>query len=78
MIKYNDYPLEEIGEAVEGHLAAGHDVYQKFSCEECGNRLTMEESGIFYEQGKCDKCGHVTDLTKTGCNYMVIMRTKVL
>lgn len=31
----------------------------------------MEEPNILYKAGTCDKCGHVTDIEKQGCNYML-------
>ncbi len=71
----HDYPLEEICEAVLEHIKRGATAYQKFSCEKCGERLTIEEPNKFYTEGHCDKCDHVTDLTKHGCNYLLATST---
>jgi hypothetical protein len=70
-IEYNDYPFYEVAEKAGELIRAGADVYQKFTCQKCGNRLTMEEPNIFYREGSCDNCGHITDIEKTGCNYLV-------
>ncbi len=70
---YDDYPLEEIEEAVAKHIKAGHEVFQKFTCIGCGERLMVEEANRLYTSGSCDKCGVVTDIKKTGCNYLVII-----
>jgi hypothetical protein len=29
---------------------------------------------VFYTSASCDLCGHVTDLQKTGCNYLVMAK----
>ena len=74
--KYNDYPLSEIAEAVERLAGKGWECYQKFTCEKCGERLTMEPANTLYTSGKCDKCGHLTDIKKNGCNYLAVGRNK--
>lgn len=73
MKMYNDYPWNEILEAMHERIAAGYDFYQKFSCEKCGQRLTMPEKNIMYEHGICDQCGHETDIKARGCNYKLII-----
>ncbi len=70
-----DHPLEDILTEVNQILENdGVNVFQKFTCEACKNRLTIEEPNTFYTSGKCDACGHVTDIKKNGCNFMVIAR----
>ncbi len=76
MNSYIDYPIEEIDAAVSRHIANGHEVFQKFTCIGCGERLTVEEANRFYTSGTCDKCGVVTDIKKTGCNYLLIMKER--
>jgi len=73
-IKYNDYPFEEIAEDAGKILAQDKNasVYQKFSCENCGSRQTIDEPNRFYTLGKCEECSHVTDLRRRGCNFMVM------
>lgn len=66
-----DYPIEECAKTAESLIADGATIYQKWTCLGCGERKTMVEPDVFFTQGKCEECGHVTDLTKTGCNYLV-------
>jgi translation initiation factor 2 beta subunit (eIF-2beta)/eIF-5 len=67
---HNDYPLdEEIVPAVGKLIAQGVDVYQKWTCKQCGSRQTMATANIFYRAGKCEECGTVSPITH--CNYMI-------
>ena len=61
-------------ETASEFVAGGATVYQKFTCTECDNRLTIEEANTFYTAATCDRCGKVTDIRKNGCNYMLILR----
>jgi predicted RNA-binding Zn-ribbon protein involved in translation (DUF1610 family) len=70
-VKYEDYPFEEIAQAMERRLREGYDFYQKFTCGSCGARLTMELKNTLFASGTCDRCGHTTDITKSGCNYLL-------
>jgi hypothetical protein len=67
----SNYPFYEVAEKASELIRAGADVYQKFTCGQCGNRLTMDEPNIFYKEGSCDNCGHITNIEETGCNYLV-------
>lgn len=69
--KYNDYPLDEIGDACMNLIAKGATIYQKFTCTSCGKRLMMDIPNTLFTEGTCDSCGHVTDIRETGCNYLV-------
>jgi len=69
----NDYPFYEIAVAVKEYAEKGFSCYQKFTCSACGQRLTMEEPNVLYKEGHCDKCGHITNIEKQGCNYMLHM-----
>lgn len=69
-----DFPWDEIIRAVEQHNKMGHDCFQKFTCAKCKNRLMIEQPNRFHTTASCDKCGHVTDIKKQGCNYMLLMR----
>lgn len=31
----------------------------------------MDEPNVLYKSGSCDKCGHITDIEKQGCNYLM-------
>jgi hypothetical protein len=70
--KYNDYPLEEIASAVPEAIARGATIFQKWTCEACGDRVTGSTPNQLYRFGKHDDCGHITDLSVKGCNYMAI------
>jgi hypothetical protein len=71
MIKYNNYPFDEIVKAVEENSRKGWMCYQKFTCAGCGQRLTMDVPNVLFEQGTCDKCSATTNIKKDGCNYMM-------
>lgn len=66
-----DFPFDEVAENALHLVKQGHTIFQKFSCEKCGVRQHMEEPNKFYKTGKCETCGHVTDLTRTGCNFLL-------
>lgn len=67
-----DYPFEECAKSAQELMRRGWTIHQKFTCEKCGQRLTIEEPNVFYTKGSCDKCGHVTDIKAKGCNYAAI------
>jgi predicted RNA-binding Zn-ribbon protein involved in translation (DUF1610 family) len=69
-----DFVLDEANKLLENPNV---NLYQKFTCIGCGNRLTMEEPNTFYTSGTCDKCGTLTDIRKEGCNYLVVARIGV-
>lgn len=71
-----DYPFTEIALAVEEHAKMGHRCYQKFTCDNCGERLGIDTPNIMHTKGICEKCGHITDIVAKGCNYLLIMEIK--
>lgn len=71
-----DFPFEEVVKKAEQLAREGADVYQKFTCDGCGQRLTIDIPNHFYETGSCDKCPAVTDIKAKGCNYLVHMRMR--
>ena len=78
MSKPNDFPFDEVLRGASEAISKGATVYQKFTCERCKERLTMDNPNVFYETGKCERCDHVTDIRKQGCNYLVhkVLRPK--
>jgi rRNA maturation protein Nop10 len=70
-IEYHDFPFYEVAEKAGELVRAGADVYQKFTCQQCGNRLTMDVPNKFYKEGTCDNCGAITNIEKQGCNYLI-------
>jgi hypothetical protein len=70
-IKSPDCPFYETAEDAEKWVKKGCTVFQKFSCEKCGSRQTMENPNAFHTKGRCEECGHVSDLIENGCNYIL-------
>jgi hypothetical protein len=71
-VKYKNFPFKEIETAVKDRIREGYIVHQKFTCDGCGSRQTISKSNVLYKLGKCEECGHVTDIEKRGCNYLLI------
>lgn len=63
---YHDIPASVWMAQVLPLVAEGSHVHMKFTCAYCGNRLTIEESNVFYVQATCDKCGQITTNEKGG------------
>ena len=76
MVQYNDYPLAEVAAEAQRLIATGCEVHQKFTCEKCSSRLAVEEPNTFFKTGHCDKCGHITNIEKRGCNYLVFAKVR--
>jgi hypothetical protein len=70
---YNDYPLEECAKALEERVAEGYTFYQKWTCQGCGARITGNTANKLFTSGHCEHCNHVTNITVTGCNYLLAM-----
>jgi hypothetical protein len=68
----SDHPIDECLSAAVPLIESGATIHQKFTCSACGARQTMAEANLFFKTGKCEECSHITDITKTGCNYVVI------
>lgn len=49
--------------------------HQKFTCDACGERVTIMEENRLFTQGRHDECpiqdGYITDLRVKGCNYLL-------
>lgn len=70
----SDYPMMDCVKTADDLIKKGHQVFQKFTCEMCGSRQTIDEPNVFYTSGTCEECKHTTDIEKKGCNYLAIMR----
>jgi hypothetical protein len=73
-IKYNDFPFDDLVERGIERMNQGWDVYLKFTCSGCGQRLTIDVPNKFFTEGTCDKCPALTDIRKTGGNMMIMTR----
>lgn len=72
----NLHPFYEVAKTAGEAVARGDTVHQQFKCAGCGIKQTMEKPDAFFTKGTCEECGHVTDIEKDGCNFMVIRRFK--
>lgn len=74
MINEEDRPLFEIAEEIEALFEADSNVsvFQKFTCECCGSRQTMDRPNVLYTTGRCDECKHITDIFANGCGFMMV------
>jgi phage terminase large subunit GpA-like protein len=69
-----DYPLIQMATEANRHVEAGATVWQKWTCEHCGSRQTMEKKNTFYKSGRCEECGQVTIIEK--CGYTLLMESQ--
>lgn len=67
-----DYPLLEVMETAKLVVDNGGTIFQKWTCQGCGQRVTGDNPNTLTAYGQC-QCGHVTNIAKTGCNYMAAM-----
>lgn len=51
----------------------GGQVWQKFTCQHCGSRQTMDIPNTFFTHGTCEECGKDTCIRKQGCGLVVAM-----
>jgi hypothetical protein len=69
---YNNHPIHECLEQVMPYIKSGRaSFFQKFTCDKCRKRMTMDVPNKFFTLGTCE-CGHVTDLRLRGCNYLLV------
>jgi hypothetical protein len=52
---------------------SGATVYFKWTCENCLSRQTFDVPNTLYKLGECEECGHVTNIERRGCNYLLIV-----
>jgi hypothetical protein len=67
-----DYPVRECMKSALPLIKSGATIHQKFTCAACGSRQTVAEANQFFASGKCEECGHITNIERQGCNYLVI------
>lgn len=73
MLHPDDGEFYKIVAEIEALLAEGNStIFQKFTCEICRARQTMDRPNVLYKTGKCDECGHISNLERNGCGFMLI------
>lgn len=73
MIKYNDYPLDDLAITMQDAIYKGGRAYLKFTCIACGSRQTIDEANKLYTTGRCEECHAITDIQKRGGNLLIIL-----
>jgi hypothetical protein len=71
-----DHPIEECVKTADDIIKQGNEIYQKFTCDKCESRQTIDVANTFFTHGKCEECGYVTDIEKKGCNYVAIFKVR--
>ena len=68
----------KILESADKHIAAGRDVYFKFTCLGCGARQTFELMNALFTEGKCEECGHISSCFDPAAklNYLLVVDTR--
>ena len=72
-MKYPDAPFTECALTVEQIVKQipQAKVYQKYTCDMCNRRITMNNPNVFTYYGHCEHCNHITNILEKGCNYRV-------
>ena len=66
------YPFDECAKQAAHYVnVMGAELHQQFNCSGCGVKQTMEVPNKMFTTGKCEECGHITDIRRDGCNYML-------
>lgn len=52
----------------------GADILWKFTCEHCGERCTLQEPNVLYENGECFKCGKTTEIKVGGFTVHMVLK----
>lgn len=67
-----DFPFGDVVRQASEVMAQGHTIHQKWTCEHCGARQTMDVPNVMYEQGRCEECSRITNIRARGCNFLVV------
>lgn len=68
-----DCPLPEVVSQCRKLIADGGIIFQKWTCGKCGARVQANTPNQITEKGHHEECGHISDLTKTGCGFILAM-----
>lgn len=76
--EYNDLSIGELIPLMEDLISKGFEVFVKWTCEVCGERVTTNEPNCFFTKGynheeKADgsPCGHISFPKKFGLLVMI-------
>lgn len=50
------------------------EVHFKYTCDNCGERMTFAEADILYENGECAHCGHEQPVVLAGFDLRADLR----
>ena len=64
---------DDLARVAEQFISDGYMVFQKFTCEKCRTRQTMDVANVFFVLGGCEECGHITDLRVRGAGMMSLL-----
>ena len=81
MPTYKNYPLEVCAKALKKRMRNERNItfFQKWTCGQCGERVTGNIPNKLFIEGHHEErtdgspCGYVTDIRKSGCNYVILM-----
>lgn len=73
MKEIKDVPFNECHRQALDYINKGWDIWQKFTCNHCGARQTMEKPNLFYIAGKCEECGRISSINDCGFMAAKIM-----
>jgi hypothetical protein len=68
-----DFLLGELADSADRIVRAGGNVYMKWTCRGCGERVMAGTPNVFWTAMRHEDCGHVTDTGKLGGNYLAVM-----
>lgn len=69
---YTNLPLATIQRKAEALIASGATIYQKWTCDGCGERLTTSKPNTLYSRAQCEHCGTITDIAAKGCGFLLV------
>lgn len=68
------HPFHEVAENMTEQITKKNAIcFQIWTCERCGARQQMERANAMFTEGVCENCEHVTNLERTGCNFLLMM-----
>lgn len=74
-----DFDFDEMLRQASAVLETGgvNEIFQRYTCSNCGVRATCDIPNKFFEIGTCPQCHHETNLRENGCNFLVRLELKI-